>query len=113
MPIAGGFWNSNPETCPAGPVNVRHIHGQKDRVVAYGEIGIYNSMPIPEGLEILRTLNGCRNKSDHLARVGRFECSAWTSCTSGRRLEVCLHPKGHSIPAEWVGEGYDWMVGLE
>jgi polyhydroxybutyrate depolymerase len=27
-------------------------------------------------------------------------------------LEVCLHARGHSIPAEWVGEGFDWMMAL-
>ncbi len=31
-PIAGGFWRSNPKTCPTGPVNLRHIHGLSDGV---------------------------------------------------------------------------------
>ncbi|MEM7668089.1 MAG: hypothetical protein AAF317_02930 [Pseudomonadota bacterium] len=113
VPIAGGFWNSNPPDCPSGPVNLRHIHGQSDRVVAFDEIGIYNSMPIPEGMTLLRRLNACRAEPDGNSSRTRYECQDWTTCDSGRTLSICLHPKGHSIPAEWVAEGYDWMIGLE
>ena len=113
VPIAGGFWNSNPENCPSGPVNLRHIHGLVDKVVAYDEIGIYNSMPIPEGLAILQRLNGCEELPDRRSAEKRYSCEDWGSCSSGKTLSICLHPRGHSIPAEWVAEGYDWMIGLE
>ncbi|MEM8790300.1 MAG: hypothetical protein AAGE80_01685 [Pseudomonadota bacterium] len=112
-PIAGGFWNSNPADCPTGPVNLRHIHGEADRVVAFDEVGIYNSMPIPEGMAILRRLNGCDAEPDGRSARKRYDCQDWGSCSSGKTLSLCLHPKGHSIPAEWVAEGYDWMIGLE
>ncbi|MEM7509168.1 MAG: hypothetical protein AAF415_20810 [Pseudomonadota bacterium] len=112
-PIAGGFWNSNPDQCPSGPMHLRHIHGESDRVVAYDEIGIYNSMPIPQGLAILRGLNRCGAEPVSVPSSPRYQCRRWDSCASGKVLEICLHPKGHSIPAEWVAEGYDWMVGLE
>lgn len=112
VPIAGGFWNSNPETCPTGPVNLRHIHGLSDTVVAFDEIGIYNSMPITEGMRFLRGLNQCRNEPDTETTYKRYSCNTWSSCASNKQLELCLHPKGHSIPAEWVAEGYDWMMGL-
>ena len=117
-PIAGGFWNSTPETCPAGPVNLRHIHGAADRVVAFDVVGIYNSMPIPEGMALLRRQNGCRPDPDPDPASGaeqaqaRYTCTRWSACRSGRVLDQCLHPGGHSIPAEWVAEGYDWMLTL-
>ena len=111
-PIAGGFWNSTPETCPAGPVNLRHIHGLADRMVAYDEVGVYNSMPIPEGMETLRRVNGADARHDHEYDTERFRCYRWDG-ESGKALEVCLHPKGHSIPAEWVAEGLDWLVSLK
>ncbi len=111
-PISGGFWNSTPATCPTGPVNLRHIHGLADRVVAYDEIGIYNSMPIPEGMDTLRRLDGCQAIPDQEIDHPRFRCTRWDSCASARVLELCLHPKGHSIPAEWVAEGFDWMMNL-
>lgn len=112
-PIAGGFWNSTPARCASGPVNLRHIHGLKDRVVAFDEIGIYNSMPIPEGLASLRELNGCAAELGPAIRQGRYECRDWSGCASDRALSLCLHPRGHSIPAEWVAEGMDWLRTLQ
>lgn len=114
-PIAGGFWGSTPPTCPSGPVTLRHIHGLADRVVAYDEVGIYNSMPIPEGLAMLRGLNRADAAPDHRYRLDHprrpRDCTRWDGA-SGHTLELCLHPKGHSIPAEWVAEGLDWLDGL-
>lgn len=111
-PIAGGFWNSNPKTCPSGPVNLRHIHGRKDAVVALSEVGVYNSMPVPQGMAILRKLNGCTPQPSREITHRRYNCLRWSGCSSHKVLELCLHPKGHSIPAEWVAEGYDWMVSV-
>ena len=114
-PIAGGFWGSTPDSCPTGPVNMRHIHGTSDGVVAYDDIGIYNSMPIPEGMAMLRRLNGADAEADHSYAIDHpkrpRECVRWDGET-GKSLEVCLHPRGHSIPAEWVAEGFDWMRAL-
>ncbi len=111
-PIAGGFWHSTPRDCPSGAVNLRHIHGLKDRVVAFDEVGIYNSMPIPDGLTLYRRLNQCAAPpvagSDHK----RLRCEVWTGCDSGRAIELCLHERGHSIPAKWVAEGLDWLDRL-
>lgn len=112
-PIAGGFWESNPETCPTGPVNLRHIHGLTDRVVAFDEVGIYNSMPIPEGLDVLARVNGITSEKRKVASGDkRLSCTRWDKSESGRVLELCLHERGHSIPAEWVGHGLDWLANL-
>jgi polyhydroxybutyrate depolymerase len=111
-PISGGFWNSTPSDCPTGPVSLRHIHGTADRVVAYDKIGIYNSMPIAEGLATLRRLDGCVETPDTRLQHRRFACDRWQGCASGQVLEICLHDRGHSIPAEWVAEGFDWMMNL-
>lgn len=112
VPIAGGFWNSNPTTCPGGPVNLRHIHGLTDRVVAFGEVGVYNSMAIPEGLSLYRQINQCPSKPDDTEKRARLDCEIWSSCTSGKRVDVCTHPRGHSLRSEWVGEGLDWALSL-
>jgi polyhydroxybutyrate depolymerase len=111
-PIAGGFWNDTPDTCPTGPVNLRHIHGLRDRVVAFEAVGIYNSMPIPEGLAVLRRLNGCGEPSSASTTHLRYTCKRWADCETGRELALCRHGGGHSIPAEWVAEGLDWLVTL-
>ncbi|MEL6465207.1 MAG: hypothetical protein AAFQ58_09585 [Pseudomonadota bacterium] len=112
-PIAGGFWRSNPDACPTGPVNMRHIHGLSDTVVAFDEVGVYNSMPIPEGFDLLRRINGTRGQGRNVpSGDDRLTCTRWDRSTSGRVLELCLHERGHSIPAEWVGEGLDWLETL-
>ena len=80
-------------------------------MVSYDEVGIYNSRPIPEGLAVLRRLNGAGEKVDRTYDTERMRCRAWAG-TSGKTLEICLHAKGHSIPAEWVAEGLDWLDGL-
>lgn len=114
-PIAGGFWGSTPESCPTGPVSLRHIHGTADRVVAHDTVGIYNSRPIPEGLEVLRQEAGAGVAPDHAYRIAHpkrpRECERFDGST-GHSIEICLHPGGHSIPAEWVAEGLDWMRAL-
>lgn len=109
-PIAGGFWGSTPATCPSGAVNLRHIHGLADEVVAYDEIGVYNSMPIPEGLALLRRLAGAPEQPTAQYDTERLRCYRWNGTAV---VETCLHAAGHSIPAEWVGEGLDWMLSLE
>ena len=112
-PIAGGFWRSNPKTCATGPVNLRHIHGLSDNVVAFDKVGVYNSMPIPAGFEVLARVNGT---SDIERKVpsgdDRLTCTRWDHSESNRALELCLHDRGHSIPAEWVGQGLDWLANL-
>ncbi|WP_193170950.1 alpha/beta hydrolase family esterase [Nisaea nitritireducens] len=112
VPIAGGFWNSNPEVCPGGPVNLRHIHGTADRVVAYDAIGTYNSMPVTAGIDGVVSLNRCAQTPSGEEIGKRYKCRVWSGCASGREVQLCLHDGGHSIPAEWVGEGLDWMFRL-
>ena len=112
LPIAGGFWSSMPRECPSGPVNLRHIHGLTDKVVAYDRIGRYNSMPITEGMAFLRDLDRCGADPDGSVSLPKYQCDIWSDCGSGRELQLCTHPGGHSIPGEWVAQGYDWMAGL-
>ena len=110
-PIAGGFWRSTPTSCPSGPQTMRHIHGLSDRVVAWDEVGVYNSRPIPEGLAMVRAQAGCGPETTDRAPEQRLTCST-RACAGGTTLSVCLHEGGHSIPAEWVAMGLDWLDGL-
>jgi polyhydroxybutyrate depolymerase len=91
---------------------LRHIHGTSDKVVAYDAVGIYNSMPIPEGLAVLRRLAGADAAPDHAYEIDHPKrprtCHRHDGET-GHSIEICLHPGGHSIPAEWVAEGLDWL----
>lgn len=114
LPIAGGFWHSVPDTCPSGPVNLRHIHGLKDGVVEYDWVGPYGSMPIMDALELARHVDGCSAKGKEMSPPSKgLDCTHWDGCSSGRGVEICLHPGGHSINGEWLGEGLDWMMSLK
>ncbi len=109
LAIAGGFWDTTPADCPAGPVNLRHIHGRRDRVVPFDVPGPYGSAPVPDGLALLRRVNGCTGAPVAMTGNGRLRCQRWQGCTSGHVIELCRHPGGHSLRAEWVGEGLDWL----
>ena len=112
-PIAGGFWRSTPDNCPTGAVNLRHIHGLSDGVVSFDEIGVYDSMPISEGIAVLARVNGTSGQSRKVPSGDqRLTCTRREQSISGRVLELCLHERGHSIPAEWVGHGLDWLDTL-
>lgn len=110
-PIAGAFWHSLPEDCPSGPVNLRHIHGRSDGEVAYDRRGIYNSVAVTSSLEFLERIYACSapdiGKSD-----GKLHCTTRDRCLNGVEISSCLHDGGHSLPAEWVAEGLDWLVSL-
>lgn len=109
-PIAGGFWNDSPKSCPGGPVLLRHIHGRKDGVAPYDKIGPYVSIPITRSIALLRDSAGCSGEARSItSQTKKFTCTGWTSCHQPGRIELCLHPGGHSIPAQWVGEAFDWM----
>lgn len=111
-PIAGGFWRTDPKSCPAGPIHIRHIHGLTDGVVPFDRQGPYNSRPIPPGLALFRALNGAAEAAPHDVPSGdeRLDCTRWTGTEAV--VEQCLHSGGHSIPAEWVTQGLDWMLTL-
>ncbi|MEM7190460.1 MAG: hypothetical protein AAF439_12685 [Pseudomonadota bacterium] len=109
VPIAGGFWHSTPAECPAGPVNMRHIHGTKDKVVAYAEIGVYNSMPISDGIDLYLDINRLKGQPVRSFRGEAYTCTRWGIPQKSRVIELCLHQGGHSIPAEWVALGFDWL----
>jgi polyhydroxybutyrate depolymerase len=70
-------------------------------------------MPIPEGMNILAEVNGTNSESQEVPSGDtRLTCTRWDKSESGRVLELCLHERGHSIPAEWVGHSLDWLDSL-
>ena len=81
-------------------------------MVAFDQVGVYNSMPVTEGLDLFARLNGAREEPARTYTAGRLTCNRWGVSTSGKVIELCLHDKGHSIPAEWVAEGLDWLMDL-
>lgn len=113
LPIAGGFWQSTPEACPAGPLHLRHIHGLKDDVVPHNRVGPYTSMPMDDAIDLVRQGNSCKAGNGVTKSLSpRLQCSRHDNCTLGGSVEYCLHPGGHSVRGEWVAAGLEWMMSL-
>ena len=117
-PIAGAFWMPLPESCPAGPASIRHIHGTADttvplkgRSVADGK---FTQGDVMESWRRRKAWNGCPNAPDSEATIGAMRCQTWSAqtCTSGHALTLCLHPGEHEIEADWVADGFRWMESV-
>ena len=97
VPIAGVFWAPEPESCPAPPVSVVHLHGRSDEIV-----------PL-EGRKVMDTHQGNVAKVVEMyADHGEFRfdghvqgdglaCDEYRNSTD-LRLELCLFDGGHAIP---------------
>ncbi len=115
-PIAGAFWDPLPDSCPTGPVALRHVHGTDDGVVPMEGRpigGRWHQGDVLRGMAIRRDANACPAEPDETLVRGRLTCEIWSSCASGLPLALCLHDGGHSIRAEWVGQAIDWIEGQD
>lgn len=112
FPIAGAFWEPLPETCPAGPVNLRHTHGLSDGMVPMEgrPIGNSNQGDVLSGMAVWRSVNGCSEAPDRTEDVGVSTCQIWSSCASQKELILCLHGGGHEVPTGWFAESLGWAV---
>lgn len=114
-PVAGAFWQPMPPTC-AGPVDLFHTHGWRDRTVPL------EGRPVAEGrltqgdvwasLALLRDTNGCTSGRPEKIPIqpGRWH-RRW-SCPDGR-IDLMLHPGGHSLPSGWLDRALDWFETLQ
>lgn len=105
-PFGGGFWHSTPGDCPAGPAALRHVHGLADEIVAYDEVGLYNSAPITDGVALFRRVNSSEPTAAKTTS-GNLTCERWDGA---QPTEICLHKGGHWFPPGWLAESFDWMI---
>jgi len=115
MPISGAFWRPQPADCPGGPVNLLHTHGTADTVVPMAGRPIrtvFHQGDVDEGMALWRDQDGCMAKPTRAAAAGDLDCRIWTGCSSGRALELCLHPGGHMIPNGWADMALDWAQAV-
>ena len=116
LPVSGDFWLPYPESCESGPVNLRHIHGMNDQTVPMGgrplRGGRFTQGDIGKSLAILQQTDRCGAEADHIEQQGELKCWIWSSCASGKRLELCLHGDGHMMNAQWLRDGIAWAFRL-
>ena len=117
-PIAGAFWEPMPQTCPSGPVFLRHIHGTSDKTVPMAgrslRGGQFRQGDVMRAIAQLKTRDACPAEPTKTEQHGTMQCQTWTTsaCSSGREIELCLHPGEHEIDPAWVADGYRWVDGL-
>jgi polyhydroxybutyrate depolymerase len=117
-PVAGAFWVPEPETCPGGPVDLRHVHGLADQTVPMKGRSLRNGTlrqgDVLHGMSTWRRIDGCPDTPTREERMGALTCQTWSdkACSSGKELVLCLHQGEHEIEAEWVLEGVQWLDGL-
>lgn len=111
MPISGGFWRPEPQSCPTLPRSIRHIHGLKDVTVPLEgrpiRGGKFHQGRIAHAINLARQAAQCRPESEdeHISR-GTLSCRRSTGCTDGQVLEFCLHAGGHDFDQSWLEEGF-------
>ena len=117
-PIAGAYWEPMPQTCPSGPVSMRHIHGTSDKTVPMGgrslRNGAFRQGDVMRSIAQLKSRDACPAEPTRTEQHGNMSCQIWAAgvCGSGREVELCLHPGEHEIDPAWVGDDFRWVDGL-
>jgi len=116
LPVSGDFWLPYPEGCESGAVNLRHIHGINDNTVPMGGRpilgGRFTQGDIGKSMAILQQTDRCAAEADRIEQQGELKCWVWSSCASGKLLELCLHGDGHMVNPQWLGDGLAWASRL-
>lgn len=111
-PVAGAFWDDLPDSC-AGPVELFHTHGWQDRTVPLeGRVlggGALTQGDVWASLFILRATNNCAKRQPETSSVeDGIWLRHWSDCEAGR-IDLMLHPGGHSVPPGWATRALDWF----
>ncbi len=101
-PMAGTFWAPVPKNCNGLPVNMIHMHGTDDKIVPMKGRPIANTR---QG-DVYKALKMAAEADDFGKWNSTGESHGLTcqrrTASSGRILELCVHPGGHTIRSEWL-----------
>lgn len=106
VPLAGTFWSPVPARCPAGPVNLVHVHGTADKIVPLTGRAIAETRQgnVFEALEMLGTGRGYGERRP--APGGVDLTCARRVAARGEVLALCTHPGGHSLKVAYLGAAF-------
>ena len=113
LPFSGDFWTPYPERCETGPIELRHTHAVNDHtfpMTGRPLFGSYQQGDVHKGWRILEATDACAVDPDREAQEGELDCESWTSCGSGKELEMCLHHGDHQIQPDWLHRSVEWAL---
>jgi polyhydroxybutyrate depolymerase len=114
LPFSGDFWMPYPTHCETGPFDLRHTHADNDHTFPMAGRplggGRFHQGNLHDGMEILEATDGCAVDPDKESREGDLDCESWSKCSSGKRLELCIHHGDHQIEGVWLKRSVEWAL---
>ncbi|WP_224816794.1 PHB depolymerase family esterase [Hasllibacter sp. MH4015] len=111
VPYAGTFWAPVPESCPAPPAHIIHIHGTEDRTVplAGRPIGQTHQGDVMRAIEMY-------GRHMQVLQPVPLDFPYGTSCAAGFNLDgigltLCLFEGGHSYSVDRVEWAIEQILG--
>lgn len=100
-PISGTFWAPVPKSCTTPPPHLIHTHGTTDRVVPLRgrSIGSARQGSVYAAMDMMGRYGDYRKFGS--TTDGKLKCQRKINPT-GKILELCLHPGGHSMRTAYV-----------
>ncbi len=114
LPFSGDFWLPYPAQCDTGAFNLRHTHAVNDHTFPMEGRplmgGQFHQGDLHQGFAVLEATDGCGIDPDRTTKEGDLDCQSWTTCRSGKQLEMCLHSGDHQIQPAWLRRSVEWAM---
>ncbi len=109
--IAGAFWEPIPESCAGKRPRMMHFHGLSDATVPMGGRLVRSGRRQGDVYKSLARIEpACAISSGPDIETGGLSCRLAAGCPADAHLELCLHPGGHDLNAQWVGRAWRAMM---
>jgi polyhydroxybutyrate depolymerase len=104
-PMSGTFWAPVPQSCPSGPVNLIHTHGDADPVVPLKgrPIGDAHQGDGKQAIGMMVRLGGYQPVK--MEQTAGLDCAMWLS-GDGKALQFCLFSGGHKMKARHISRAW-------
>lgn len=113
-PIAGAFWEPIPQSCAGPRPKIMHFHGLTDTTVPIGGRMVRSGRQQADLYKSLaRIAPACAISTSADAKADALSCRVASGCPAQAHLELCLHPGGHDLNAEWVSRAWRVLMKRE
>lgn len=114
-PVAGAFWEPQPQDCPGPEPYLFHVHGTADKTVplqgrAIGTVARQGD--VGEGFALWFAKGSCAGESPRASTEDKLVCERRLNC-AGKVIELCLHGGGHTFDALWLKRAWLELAELK